>query len=213
MVDCGLPYSSIEENLKKVRVILLTHIHGDHFNVSTIATICSRHPNIIWLVPEHLAEDFSRAVKAHTRFAVVRANAEYRVGKYYIKPVQLFHDVPNVGYIIIKDNYKLIHATDSNMIKHIEARDFDLYAVECNYDEVLLDEKIRNTLYDQAFTYEIRSRENHLSFQKTTEWFKQMKKADSILLPLHVSHSYDEATVDSILTRLLASEYKVNNLK
>ena len=208
MIDCGLPYVSIKESLPAVKIILLTHIHGDHFNSSTIASICSRHPSIYWMVPEHLVEDFSRAAKAHTRCSVVRANVEYQAGKYKIKPVQLFHDVPNFGYIIEKEGFKMIHATDTNLIKHIDARGFDLYAIECNYDEVILDDKIRSTLYDEVFTYEIRARENHLSFQKTTEWFNQMRKTDSVLYPLHISHSYDGELVQSILDRLVKNEYK-----
>lgn len=206
LVDCGLTYTSLEPYLKNVKIILLTHIHGDHFNTSTIAAICSKHPSIRWVVPAHLEEDFARLVKTHTRWTIVRAGGEYRAGKYYIKPVQLFHDVPNVGYIIIKEGFKLIHATDTNMIKHIDAPGFDLYAIECNYDEVIIDEKIRSTLYDQAFTYEIRARENHLSFQKTTEWYKAMKKESSRLIPLHISHSYDDEMIQNSLDRLLKKE-------
>lgn len=208
LIDCGLPYTSVKDDLNTVKLILLTHSHGDHFNLSTIASICSRHPSIHWLVPEHLLEDFIRTVKPHTKYTKVRVGGEYKAGKYKIKPVQLFHDVPNIGYIIEKEGFKMIHATDTNMIKHIGAKGFDLYAVECNYDELLLDEKIRSTLYDETFTYEIRSRENHLSFQKTTEWFNEMRKDESILQPLHISHSYDEATVQSILNRLVKNEYK-----
>ena len=36
MIDLGLPYSKTKEHLTDITHILLTHVHGDHLNMTTI---------------------------------------------------------------------------------------------------------------------------------------------------------------------------------
>ena len=36
MVDCGVPFKDIEEDLYTMKYILLTHIHSDHINRTTL---------------------------------------------------------------------------------------------------------------------------------------------------------------------------------
>lgn len=211
MVDCGLPFKTVQPHLDKVRLVLLTHIHGDHFAPSTIATICALYPKITWMVPNYMEKEFLALKKPHTRVVITKTSKEYVAGPYLIKVLPLFHDVPNVGYsIIINNGYKIVHATDTNMIRHLQdVKGYDLYAIECNHDENIIYDKIKSSLYDESYTYEISSRENHLSFQKTISWFKEVRKEDSILYPLHVSHSYDDELVKVIMNRLLKPDHDI----
>jgi hypothetical protein len=51
------------------------------------------------------------------------------------------HDVPNVAVHLEIDNEKLIYATDTSKIEHINARNYDYYLIEGNYKENELEER------------------------------------------------------------------------
>lgn len=205
LIDTGVAYKSLEEYLPQVKLILLTHIHGDHFNPATIRTICARHPKIFWVVPHYLKQEFLQLIKPHTKYLTVRENRTYKAGSYKIEVAPLYHDVPNVGYMIEKNNYKIVHATDTNIIRHVVAREYDLYAIECNFDEELMADLIKDELYKDTYTYQLRAKENHLSLQKTLAWYHAMRGENSRLVPLHISHSFDEKKLQESMEKILIS--------
>ena len=73
-------------------------------------------------------------------------------GKYIITPFLAKHDVLNCGYkiTIVKDGYKIFHATDINSLQNIEAKDYDLYCLEANYDE----EELKTRLKEKEENYQ-----------------------------------------------------------
>lgn len=189
MVDAGLPFNKLEEFLRNVKVILLTHKHHDHFLESTISRIGREYPNIVLIFPRDLIPEV-KALDYKGLTFVIDTGRKYNVGHYVIEAFKLFHDVPNIGYKIYKDDYKIIHATDTGSIDHIEAKDFDLYAIEHSYDNEIIEEAIRNKINDGVYAYEVRSKEYHLSFQQAEEWILSQKKDTSEVVLLHVSSSY-----------------------
>ena len=190
MVDVGLSFNKIKDRLDKVRVILLTHRHGDHFNKTAIKMIGKQYPNILLCVPEGMKEEVDKLDYQGKRFDI-KTGSKYRLTTTLtIESFGLFHDVPNVGYKIMYEGYKVIHATDTGSINHIDAKDYDLYAIEHNYDEEMLDYEIKLKIQDNAFSHEIRSKETHLSFQQSYEWISSQRKESSEIIMLHVSSSY-----------------------
>lgn len=190
LVDVGLPYSKIEPYLDDIQIILLTHEHGDHFNKRTIKKIGKTHPNILLCVPDALAlavKDMGYAGRVF-HFAT---NRKYKFSRdLFIESFQLFHDVDNVGYKIHYGCMKIVHATDTGSLDHIEAKGYDLYAIEHNHDEEIINETIKNKLQDGAFIHEIRSKETHLSFQQAEEWIDQNNTNNGEVIMLHISQSY-----------------------
>jgi phosphoribosyl 1,2-cyclic phosphodiesterase len=189
LVDVGVSFKQLEDKLIHIKYILLTHIHYDHFNKSAINKIGQEFPNIILCIPDYLVEEVKKLNYKGNTF-VVSKNKKYKFENMTIETFELFHDVPNIGYKIIKDRYKIVHATDTNYIDHIQAKDYDLYAIEHNYDEEILHEQIAKKIQDGIFAYEIRSKDSHLSFQKAYDWISKQKKEDSEILMLHISPSY-----------------------
>ena len=55
LIDCGVPYKVVEPFIKDLRLVLLTHIHGDHFKVSTIRKIAQGRPMVRFGAPEWLS--------------------------------------------------------------------------------------------------------------------------------------------------------------
>lgn len=45
-VDMGIPYKTIATYKNSLQVVLLTHVHGDHLNVSTIKKLAFERPTL-----------------------------------------------------------------------------------------------------------------------------------------------------------------------
>lgn len=190
LIDLGIPYKEVEEYLNDVNVIFLTHKHSDHFDKSTITRVGREHPDIILVVPEHLIEEVKELNYAGRTF-VIENNKKFKYDSILVETVNLFHDVPNVGYKIITANaFKLIHCTDTGSISHINAKGYDLYAIEHNYKEADMLEKIKRKINDGLFAYEVRSKENHLSFDQAESWIESQRKNTSQVIKLHISSFY-----------------------
>ena len=51
LIDCGVPYKALEPYVTKLKLVLLTHIHSDHFQKRTIKA-CRRTANAaLWVLP------------------------------------------------------------------------------------------------------------------------------------------------------------------
>lgn len=87
-----------------------------------------------------------------------------------MQAIKLYHDVPNFGFRIIYDDFKVIYMTDTKTIKGIKAKDYDLYLVEGNYDEDKIQERIKIKEIQGVYINEYRTIETHLSIQEATEW-------------------------------------------
>lgn len=84
--------------------------------------------------------------------------------------VKLYHDVPQCGYRVLFDDYKVFYATDTKTLDGISAKNYDLYLVEGNYDEDEMNERIKKKQQECKFVYEFRAKVNHLSKQQATEF-------------------------------------------
>lgn len=56
-IDMGVSYKKLSPYVDKLELVLLTHIHGDHFNKATIRKLASNRPTLKfgcceWLVQE-----------------------------------------------------------------------------------------------------------------------------------------------------------------
>ena len=181
MVDCGLPYSHIKPYLYDIQIVLLTHEHGDHFNLSTIKRLAFERPTLRFGCGEWIAEklDGIKNVDVYTIGSV------YDYGLFKIIPVKAYHDVPNIGYRIIKDDYKIIHITDTSHLQGISAPNYDLYALEFNYNEETIDQIIEEMESKGEFAYQRYAREAHLSEQQASDFFYKNRGENSRLLRLH----------------------------
>lgn len=188
MIDVGVPYIKIEDYLDDIKMIFLTHRHGDHFNPATIQRIGKEHPDIILAVPNYMVE-LVRELNYKGRLVITNDSMEVIVmGKYELRTFKCYHDVPNMGFVFRSKELSWIHATDTGMIDHVTfAQGLDIYGLEFNHDEIIISEEIINT---EGFTHLIRSKETHLSFQKAEKFYLDNKRDDSELIMLHISSSY-----------------------
>lgn len=63
-----------------------------------------------------------------------------------------------------------MYITDTKTVEGINAKNYDLYLIEGNYDEEEIQERIKNKEEQGAFINEYRTIEAHLSTQQATDF-------------------------------------------
>ena len=173
LVDCGVPFALIKPYLKEIQLILLTHEHGDHLNVATLKKIISERPALRVGCCEWLKDklDFVKNLGYLSGW-----KPTIMVVK--ISPIQLYQTCPNCGYRCFFDMMKIIHATDTAHLEGITASEYDVYAIEHNYDEDTVFESIKAIEAAGGYAHQRGSINSHLSDQQATEfiWKNKGKK-------------------------------------
>jgi len=184
LLDAGLPYKHIKDHVKKISVVLLTHIHGDHFNKTTIRKLHIENSRIKFLCGIFLKQELLDIGLPARSIVVVDCGEKYKIGDVIFSPINLHHDVPNVGYRIILGEYKHIHATDTFNMDGIKARNYDSATLECNHDKNHALEIIAKKRLDGEFCHLERAIETHLSVDKAIAFIESnnIKK----IYPVHV---------------------------
>lgn len=185
-VDMGVPYKSIQPYKNDLQIVLLSHIHGDHFNISTIKKLAFERPTLRFACGIFLKE-YMTGIK---NVDVLEPGKIYDYGQFKISPITLYHDVPNFGYRIFKEDTKIIHCTDTQHLEGITAKDYSLYAIESNHDTDILKERIEKKQAKGEFCYEIGAMNSHLSEQQARDFIFRNRGKDSKILRLHESSNY-----------------------
>ena len=165
LIDCGISFKKILNYYKKIKIVLLTHIHQDHFNESTIKKLSLERPTLRFACCKWLVDELVKCGVNKKNIDVLEINKIYDYKNFKIIPIELYHDVPQCGYKIKINNFKIIYATDTSKIEHIYAKNYDYYFIEGNYEN---EEELHNRAINNF--YEVRVKDTHLSKVKATEW-------------------------------------------
>lgn len=170
LLDCGVPFRSLKDIYKDLKLVLLTHIHGDHFNKTTIRKLAAERPTLRFACCKWLtAELLECGVSVHN-IDVLEIGRIYSYKTFKVSPVKLYHDVDNAGWRVFMNSEKAIYMTDTVTLEGITAKNYDLYLVEANYITEELEERIRSKEAAGEYVYEYRVRNVHLSKEKADEW-------------------------------------------
>lgn len=178
-VDMGVPFKAVRPYIKELQLILLTHAHQDHFNRATINTIYENRPSIRFAVPPWLHYKQSDNIDA------LALDTWYDYGIAKIKPFELFHDIDNCGWFIEYKGNRIIYATDTSRIDHVNAPNFDFYFIEANYIEDDIKERIAAKEAAGEYVYEYRSMQTHLSKEKADAWLMENAGDNSVIEYMH----------------------------
>ena len=188
MIDIGVTYKKVKPYLKSIKIILLTHIHSDHINKTTLKKTLFEYPNIKIVCCWWLVELLINLGIPRKNMIVLELEKKYDFKKYIIEPVPAIHDVPNCGYkIIIKGiNYKIFHISDTTSVNHIEAKDYDLCSIEANYlTEEELDKKIEQDKLENKYSHYERVKNTHLSQLQALNWIQKNNIKDYCFIHQH----------------------------
>jgi L-ascorbate metabolism protein UlaG (beta-lactamase superfamily) len=181
LVDCGVPFSKIEPFMNQLQIVLLTHIHGDHFNLATIQRLAFERPGLRFGCCEWLGS-YMKDIRNVDYFEIGKV---YDYSTFQISPVKLYHDVSNCGYRIFKEGTKIFHATDTAHLDGITASGYDLYAIESNYDEETIQDVIQAQQDRGEYSYQKGVMNSHLSEQQARDFIFKNRGENSKVLRLH----------------------------
>ena len=190
LIDCGVPYKKIEPYVKDIRLVLLTHEHGDHFNTKTILKIHKERPTVRfgcgrWLLPKLIELGVSPL-----SIDIYDAGKSYGYKYFSITPFELVHNVRNMGYKIhLPEGKKVLYATDTGSMIGIEAKGYDLYFVEANYEDEEIKQRIAEKKKAGLYSYEEHAIHNHLSRARCDDWLyaNMGNHSEYIYMHQHVS--------------------------
>lgn len=199
MLDIGVSFTKIKTYIKDIKLLCLSHQHGDHLNKKTIKKLLYEKPTIKIVCGEWLVQILVDLGINKKNIFVLKLNKKYDLGKYIIELIPAIHDCSNCGYkITIKDNnYKIFHITDTSDISNIDAKNYDLYCIEANYNEELLEEHINQALESEdsenKLYYLNRVKNTHLSSKQAVDFLLENMSDTSEYIYLHKSsYNYEE---------------------
>ena len=186
LIDCGVPYKSIKPYVKDLKLVLLTHIHSDHFKPETIRKLASERPTLRFGCGKWLAQSLIACGVQKWRIDVYPSNIRNRYTKdFEIAMIPLIHNVPNCGYKLYINGEKIFYATDCNNLDGIDAPNYDLYMVEANYEDEEIQERIAEKEANGEYVYEYQVLHNHLSKQKADDFIIRNQGESSRFVYLH----------------------------
>ncbi len=170
LIDCGVSFKKLNNYYRNLKLVLLTHIHKDHFNKVTIKKLSEERPTLRFACCEWLLKPLLECGVSRKNIDVLKIGTKYDYKLFKVMPIKLYHDVPQCGYRLFFNNYKIIYMTDTKTVEGISAKNYDLYLIEANYDEDEIEERIRKKQEEGMYAYEFRAKSTHLSKQQASEF-------------------------------------------
>lgn len=186
MIDVGVPFLSIKPFIKDLQLVLLSHIHKDHFNTTTIHKLAYERPTLrfgcgSWMVP------YLTGIR---NVDVYEFGQWYNYGDFKIAIGKCYHDVENCFFRIEKNGYKIFRATDTFTLEGVTAQGYDLFCLEHNYDEERVQEIIIKLESEGKFAHQRGAINSHLSEQQAREFIFKNKGEHSKVLRLHETKTF-----------------------
>ena len=171
LIDCGVPYKLLAPYVHDLRLVLLTHIHSDHFRRPTIRRLAAERPRLRWGCGSWLVQPLGELGVSRRQMDVLKDGHTYQYGsKVVVSPVPLVHDVPNQGYKLRIGRERCIYCTDTANLHGVSAPNYDLYLIEANYDEAEIAQRIADRKAAGEYAYEHRVTRSHLSVQQCDDF-------------------------------------------
>lgn len=192
LIDAGMPFSKISPFAKNLQIVLLTHVHSDHFNPATVRKLHELRPALRFACCEWMAFHLVQAGVNERMIDILDPDGIYKYGLITVIPFMLRHNVQNCGWKVwifwsamaIKPE-RLLYATDTVSMDGVEAKDYDLYLLECNHHEDEIQAKIAEKTASGQFSYEVRAAQTHLSWEKAMAWLSENQGPNSKFIPMH----------------------------
>lgn len=180
MIDCGLSYASMKDELYKCNVLFITHKHSDHLNLKTFKNVLKHHKNIKVISNYEVAE-IVRVDKISNTKPIKTKNWTMRT--FYVP-----HDVVTQGAVInFKSGIDVIYVTDSAGIKSWIKGKYDYLFIESNHDE-----KVIQQIDAKSYGYDVfQNAKRHTSTQESKAFYYLNRKSkDSKWIELHKSKRF-----------------------
>lgn len=192
LLDCGVTYTKLKEYLKDIKLIFISHVHKDHLLPTTIKKIAFNYPTIKFLTgSEEVVKKLVECGVNKKNIYILKPSKWYDLGLIKTKLEPLVHDTPNFALSFEYEDKKCIYIVDTASVENIKAEHYDLYLVESNYNEELLEQHIQecinNNDSEDKLYYLNRVKDTHLSYNKCTDFLLENMGEKSEFVRIHKS--------------------------
>lgn len=193
LFDCGVPYGKLKSALKNIRVIFLTHRHGDHINRETVRRIHYHRPSVLFACGRNLLVPLCGECGVDPGNVICCEPGKPMAvhwGEEWIEfqCIDLIHNVENVGWVVKvqqgEDSGTAMYATDTQYIP-VDVPGLDLYMVECNYHVDELERRRAEKLAAGLFSYEDTVVASHMSADTVRQYLERNAGPNSQVVFLH----------------------------
>lgn len=196
LVDCGVSWKRLRPYAQKLRLVLLTHVHGDHFKPATVRALHRERPGLRWCCCPWMVEPLLEAGVSKRVIDVAEVDWASHYHGFSVQPVATVHNVPNCAWrIVFDDGERVFYATDAANLDDVQAPNYDWYFIEANHKEAEIEARLAAKLEAGEFAYEAAARENHMSKEQAMAWLKENMGPESRYVLLH-QHEDKEAAND-----------------
>lgn len=196
LVDCGVSWKKLRPYAQKLRLVLLTHVHGDHFKPATVRALHRERPGLRWCCCPWMVEPLLEAGVSKRVIDVAEVGVPYQYSNgFALEARSTPHNAPNCAWIIstpfgvrslgAEAGGTAFYATDCATLDGIEAKNFEWYFVEANHKEAELEARLAAKLEAGEFAYEAAARENHMSEEQAMAWLRENMGPNSRFVLLH----------------------------
>jgi Cft2 family RNA processing exonuclease len=185
LIDCGVSFKALKDVYKDIHLVLLTHIHSDHFKSKTLSILARERPTLRFACCEWLVNDLVKAGVNPSNIDILEIGKIYDYKAFKVSPIKLYHNVENCGYRLFFDEEKGLYATDTEHLNGIKAKKYDLYLIEANYTEEDLQERIDAKMGTGEYCYELNVANRHLSHEQASQFLLENMGENSKYVFLH----------------------------
>lgn len=166
-------------------------MHKDHLNPTTIKQMAYNHPTLKYLTGSSVVvrKLYENGVKQN-QIIFIKPGKWYDLSLLRVKLVQLYHDVENCGLKWQINGLKGIYIVDTNNVEGIIAKNYDLYLIENNYQDEIINEHLNQAIEendDNKIYYLKRTMGTHLSKSKCDSFLIENMGSNSVFDYVHLS--------------------------
>ncbi len=188
----------IDFRLQDVVGCLVSHCHGDHAKYVTEYAKFGVHIYCNQDVIDKKQFPYGTTTEVHS-------GKTFSVGSFRVAPIELYHDVPNNGYIVQhKDMGTLLFITDTYKMD-VFIKGIDHWLIEANYDDRILKANIEDGRIDRAQANRLML--SHLSLDNTIQYLKMCEADKSRTITL--CHLSERNSNPQIFADRVAGEFGV----
>jgi ribonuclease BN (tRNA processing enzyme) len=182
MIDCGVAFNKIKEELYSIKYLLITHIHSDHLNKVTMQQIMRKFPTIQIIGNYEVYQEMHVNIIANHGYEIVTED-------YIFHPFECVHDVLTTGFVWETHDFEeVIYCTDTSTLENAPDQKYDYFFIESNHDE----QKLLQARNEYKGTYNpFVSGKRHLSTQKAKAfYYLNRRSTESQFIELHKSSRF-----------------------
>ena len=183
LIDAGVPYAKLKDELRKVDTLFYSHFHGDHFKLSTLISIKKMYPHITVIANYEVAYKFPVTIISNENIPIkLKKGVE-------IIPFKAIHDVACQGLVMMFHETRVIFCTDTASMENAPDGKFDYCFLESNHDA----DKVKMLMGKKnKYGYDVfQEAQRHLSTQACKNFYYMRRRdKESPLIELHMSSRF-----------------------